>query len=98
MIERFLLDRIDAKPAGAPIAEEPHASLLGSPNEAEAALSVFELAGARAHVALHARAVEHVPVLRLDDRAVSINTITCHASHPLSLIHISEPTRLGMIS
>src|SRR5262249_60670977 len=70
MIERLLLDRIDAEAARAAITEELDLPCLRPPHEAQAALPIAQLAGPRAHVALHTPILQRVPVARFDDGAV----------------------------
>jgi len=67
MIERLLLDRIDAEAARAPIAEELDPSCFRTSHEAQAALAIAQLAGSRTHIALHAPIIQRVPVAGLDD-------------------------------
>src|SRR5688500_10928384 len=64
MVQRLLLDRVDAESAGAAVGVEPDFAVLDAAHETQAALSVVHLARARTHVALHATVVELVPVLR----------------------------------
>src|SRR5688500_205773 len=64
MVQRLLLDRVDAESAGASIGIEPDFAVLDTAHETQAALTVVHLARARTHVALHATVVELVPVLR----------------------------------
>src|SRR5215469_4294247 len=53
VIERLLLDGIDAEAARAAVAEELDPPCFGTSHEAQAALPVAQLAGAGAHIALH---------------------------------------------
>src|SRR6266480_4869410 len=69
MVERFLLDRVDAKAARAAVAEQLDTPCLRATHEAQASLPITQLAGSRAHVALHTAVVQRVPVARVDDRA-----------------------------
>src|SRR5262249_42348568 len=62
VIERLLLDRVDAEAARAPVAREHDLAVLAGADEAEAALALPQLAGARADVALDPAVVEAVPV------------------------------------
>ena len=61
MIERFLLDRIDAKTRRAAVCRQYHPVADALAHEARAALAFMQAAVARAQVALHAPVVEHVP-------------------------------------
>src|SRR5438105_4996270 len=69
MVERFFLDRVDAKAARAAVAEQLDTSCLRATHEAQASLPIAQLAGSRAYVALHTAVVQRVPVARVDDRA-----------------------------
>ena len=62
MIQRFLLDRIDAEAAGAAVSVEPHLSVFDAAHEAQTALAVVHLAGTRTDVALNSSVIEAVPV------------------------------------
>ena len=64
MIQRFLLDRIDAEAARAAVGVEPDLAALHASHEAQTALTLMHLAGARTHVALDAAVVERVEILR----------------------------------
>ena len=52
MVERLLLDRIDAKAGGAPVGRKQNLIVLPRAHEAQAALPLMQLAIARAYVAL----------------------------------------------
>ena len=67
MVERLLLDRVDAEAAGAAVREELDAAVFAAAHETQAALAFVQLARARTHVALHAAIVERVPVAGVDD-------------------------------
>ena len=58
VVERLLLDRVDAEPARAPVGGEHDPVALAGAHEAQAALAVAQLAGPRADVALDAPVVE----------------------------------------
>src|SRR5262249_18705447 len=62
MVERLLLDRVDAEAARAPVGREHDLVALARPDEAEAALPVAQLALTRTDVALEAAVRERVPV------------------------------------
>src|SRR4030095_7180207 len=62
VIERLLLDGIDAEAAGAAVAREHDRIALARAHEAEPALTLTQLAGTRADVALHTSVLEEVPV------------------------------------
>ena len=53
VVERFLLDRIDAEAGRAPVGGEHHLPALAHAHEAQAALALVQAAVARAQVALH---------------------------------------------
>ena len=55
MIERFLLDRVDAKARRATVGGEHHLAAVVAAHEAGAALTVVQLAVTRAEVALEVR-------------------------------------------
>ena len=65
VIERLLLDGIDAETAGAAIGGQNDGVVLTRPNEAQPALALVELTGARADVALDAPVIEGMPVFCL---------------------------------
>src|SRR5882672_10745895 len=69
MVERLFLDRVDAEAARAAIAEQLDTACFRAAYEAQASLTVTQLAGARAHVALHTAVVQSMPVARANDRA-----------------------------
>ena len=54
VVQRFLLDRIDAESRGAAVGGEHDPVVLPAAHEAQAALALVELAEARADVALNA--------------------------------------------
>ena len=62
MIERLLLDGIDAKAARPAPRGEDHGIVLASAYEAEAALALVQAAGPGTDIALHAAVVELVEV------------------------------------
>src|SRR5262245_15003088 len=62
MIERLLLDRIDAEPGRTAIGFEHDLVVLARAHEAQPALAFAQPAMARADVALHAPVREHLPV------------------------------------
>ena len=61
VIERLLLDRVDAEARRAPVGREHHRVADALAHEARAALAFVQPAVARAQVALDAAVVEHVP-------------------------------------
>ena len=61
MVERLLLDRVDAEARGAPVGREHHRVALARAHEAGAALALVQAAFARAEVALDAAVVHAVP-------------------------------------
>src|SRR5215472_16077405 len=68
MVERFLLDRIDAEAAGPPVGRQHHRVALAHPDETESPLPLVQAAGPRAHIALHPPIPGAVPVPRRDRR------------------------------
>src|SRR5262249_21938110 len=70
VIERLLLDGINAKAAGAAVRGQHDLPVLACPHEAEAALPFVELAQARAQVTLDAPVFESVPVAGRNDRGI----------------------------
>jgi hypothetical protein len=61
VVERLLLDRVDAETRGSAVGGEHHAALLHLAHEAKAALPLVQLAITRAQVALHAPVGQRVP-------------------------------------
>src|SRR5262249_7360321 len=70
VVQRLLLDRIDAEAARPAIGREDDLVVQPGAHEAEPALPLPQLAEARAEVALDALAVDRVPVLGGDDARV----------------------------
>jgi hypothetical protein len=70
MIERLLLDRVDAISARASIGCEDHLIVLARTDKTETALPLMELAVTRAHVALHAAVFQPMPILRGNDGGI----------------------------
>src|SRR3546814_9106871 len=68
VVQRLLLDRVDAEPAGASVGGQYDRVVLPGPHEAQAARTLLQPAEAWAHLALHPPVVEHPPMLRRDDR------------------------------
>src|SRR5439155_951381 len=68
VVQRLLLDRIDAETARPPVRREHDLIALTRADEAEPALALAELARSRADVALEPSVVAPVPVLRGDRR------------------------------
>jgi hypothetical protein len=64
VIERLLLDRIDAEAARTAVRREHDLVVVPLANEAHAALALAQLAEARAQIALHPPVFEEVPVPR----------------------------------
>src|SRR5207245_11780839 len=62
MVERLLLDRIDAKAGGAPVGRKQDLIVLPRAHEAQAALPLMQLAIARTYVALDAAILQPVPI------------------------------------
>src|SRR6516162_5126196 len=70
VVERLLLDRIDAEPARASVACELHLVVDPAADEAESALALVKFAGAGTYVALDPPVVEAVPVFGRDGERV----------------------------
>jgi hypothetical protein len=66
MIERLLLDRVDAESARMPVRGQDNLSVLPHPHKTQPALPFLKLAESRAQVALDTAIVLQVPVLRRD--------------------------------
>lgn len=64
MVERFFFDRVDAKATGQSIAQQTYFVSDSAADKTEAALSVIQLAKARAQVALEFAIFQRVPVTR----------------------------------
>src|SRR5438876_8593015 len=62
MVERLLLDRIDAKAGGAPVGRKQNLIVLPRAHEAQAALPLMQLAIARAYVALDTAILQPMPI------------------------------------
>jgi hypothetical protein len=67
VVQRLLLDWIDAEAARAPVRRQHDLLALASADEAQAALAVAQRAPARADVALQPTILDAVPVPRGDD-------------------------------
>jgi hypothetical protein len=67
VIQRLLLDRIDAKPAGPPVGREYDLTAFAGAHEAEAPLALLQFAKARTQIALDTAVVEAMPVFGRDD-------------------------------
>src|SRR5262249_32082542 len=84
VVERFLLDRVDAKARGAAVGGEHHAVALAHAHEARSALPLVQAAVARAQVALQPAVVEQMPpaadVGTLDDGAHACTSASHHLS------------------
>ena len=70
MVQRLLLDRVDAEAARAAVGGEHHLVVLARADEAEAALSLVQLAKPGTDVALHAAVIQLVPVFGRHDRRI----------------------------
>ena len=62
VVERLLLDGVDAEAAGAAVGGQHHPVAAARPDEAQPALALVQLAQPRADVALHPPVVERMPV------------------------------------
>jgi len=63
MVERLLLDGVDAKTRGLAVARQRHAAVSYFTYETETALPLRHAAVARTQIALHAPAFERMPEL-----------------------------------
>ena len=61
MVERLLLDRVDAEARGAAVGGEHHAAAFHLAHEAKAPLPFVQAAVARAEIALYATVGQRVP-------------------------------------
>ena len=68
MIERFLFDGINAITTGAAISRQHNLVVMIAAHETQSALTLMQLAIARADITLHAPVVELVPVTGRDHR------------------------------
>ena len=80
MVERLLLDRIDAKTGSPPVAGQQHALIVSLSNETKAALIRTQFAFARAEIALDAAVGKPVPPLSAHD--AGLNQLTGKSWHP----------------
>src|SRR5512132_2391707 len=64
MVERLLLDGVDAIARGATVGQQHHLAVHPPAHEAHAPLAFLHAAGARADIALHSPIGEAVPILR----------------------------------
>src|SRR5690242_2054601 len=62
MVERFLLDRVDAEPTRPAVAGEHDLVVESGADEAQAALALTQFAGTRTDIALDPAVVEAMPV------------------------------------
>src|SRR5687767_14913057 len=62
VVERLLLDRIEAEPGGPPVGGQHDLVVLATAHEAQPALALVELAQPRAHIALNAAIPEPMPI------------------------------------
>lgn len=62
MVEWFLLDRVDTEAAGAAISGQDHLSACAGADEAQTALTIAQLAQARAQIALQTPIIQGMPV------------------------------------
>jgi len=73
VVQRFLLDRVDAKAARAAVARQYQLFVGASPHETHAALLIAQFAVARAQVALQSPILEPVPVTAWCPGNVGVN-------------------------
>ena len=67
VIQRLLLDRIDAKSAGSPVGRQDDLTAFAGAHETEAPLALLQFAKARTQIALDTPVVEAMPVFGRDD-------------------------------
>ncbi len=79
LVQRLLLDRIDAEPGRPPVGRQHHAVVDPLAHEAGAALALVQPAIARAQVALDAAVLERVPVARRVCRGRGVAVARVHA-------------------
>ena len=72
MIQRLFLYRVDAEPARSAVARQNDLMVSPRPNEAQALLSLVQLARARTDVALDAPVGQRVPVARRHDAVADV--------------------------
>ena len=89
MVERLLLDGVDAEAARSAVGGEHDLAAVAGADEAEPALAVVQLAGARAEVALGAAVIQAVPVFRSDGR------FDVHTTLPSAPVVQTWPSALG---
>src|SRR5205823_6249992 len=92
VVQRLLLDRVDAEAARAPVRGEHDLAAVAHPDEAEAALPLAKLARARADVALDAAVLEAVPVRRRD-RGLHLASVAARAAPQYCAICASASSR-----
>jgi len=68
MVERFLLDWIDAIPAGPSVGRQDNPVIGARPHEAQASLTFMQPAETRAEIALNSSVTEHMPIAPFDAR------------------------------
>src|SRR4029450_2069937 len=92
VVQRLLLDRIDAEAGRSPVAGENDLSIAGLAHEAERLLPFVELAEARAEVALDAAVLEPVlprpaddPGLDLLSKGPGLARVSSHEAPPVLL-------------
>jgi hypothetical protein len=88
VVERLLLDRIDAKTGSPPVAGQHHAFIVSLSNETKAALIRTQFAFARAEVSLDATVSKPVPPLSAHD--AGFNFLTGKSWHSLSAFRTQE--------
>ena len=71
VVQRLLLDGVDAEAAGAAVGRENHFAVQAAADEAQPTLALAKPAEARAQIALHAAVVELMPVASRDDAGIA---------------------------
>src|SRR6266568_1193241 len=88
MVERLLLDRVDAEAGRAPVGREHHRVIMAGAHVAQPALAVMEPAIARAEIALDAAVLELVPIAARGAGKESIHPETTHVGWGLYSIYL----------
>lgn len=73
MVQRFFLDRVNAKTAGAPVGRKHDLAALPGPHKTQSPLPLVQLAEPRTEIALDPPILKPVPVARRNDRTELIH-------------------------
>ena len=82
MVQRLLLDRVDAKTSRPSVGSQHNASILRLPDETKATLPFMQLAFAGTEVALDATVIEVVPPLPENDSRLDHLAMACAHTLP----------------